>query len=232
MLSRSLGEHIHLITSLDRQLWPLYADASQLEQILVNLAVNARDAMPTGGTPSIDTSNAELGNDAGTPLQPGRYVRLRVSDTGTPATAAPVSHQTTEPATRTSPHETILMDEDDLRQITARILTRAGYQVLSATGGTHAIHLAHTHPGPIHLLPTDVIMPKMLGNEVAAQVRQRRPDLSVLYMSGYAGPVLTENGTLPDGVTIVEKPFTSRELLDRVYTILHTATRTRDAVRQ
>ena len=64
-------------------------------------------------------------------------------------------------------------------------------------------------------------MPKMLGNEVAARVRALRPDIPVLYMSGYAQPVLTENGTLPDGVTIVEKPFTSRELLDRIHTILH-----------
>jgi CheY-like chemotaxis protein len=296
MLRRSLGEHIHLITSVDRHLWPLHADASQLEQILVNLAVNARDAMPTGGTLSIDTSNAQLeDDDTTTPLQPGRYVRLRISDTGsgmppevierafepfyttkpkgsgtglglatvygiataaggdvhlyseagigttvtvilpavdapadtgTSATAAPATAHRTEPAPGTPPHETILMveDEDDLRQITARILTRAGYRVLSATGGAQAIHLAHTHPGPIHLLLTDVIMPKMLGNEVAAQVRQRHPSLPVLYMSGYAGPVLTENGTLPDGVTIVEKPFTSRELLDRVHTIVHTAT--------
>jgi DNA-binding response OmpR family regulator len=93
-------------------------------------------------------------------------------------------------------------DEDDLRQITARVLTRAGYQVLAATGGAQAIHLAHTHPGPIHLLLTDVIMPKMMGNEVAAQVRQRRPD------------------------TPVEKPFTSRELLDRVHAVLHPASGT------
>jgi DNA-binding response OmpR family regulator len=112
-------------------------------------------------------------------------------------------------------------DEDDLRQITARILTRAGYNVLAAPGGAEAVHLAQTHPGPIHLLLTDVIMPNMMGNEVAARVQAIRTDLPVLYMSGYAEPVLTENGTLPDGVTIVEKPFTSSELLSRVHAFLH-----------
>ncbi|MFI5893515.1 PAS domain S-box protein [Actinoplanes sp. NPDC051513] len=287
MLRRTLGEHIHLITSLDRQLWPVYADASQVEQILVNLAVNARDAMPGGGTLSIDTSNAELDTDDITgDLQPGRYVRLRVSDTGTgmpaevierafepfyttkpkgsgtglglatvygiataaggdvhlyseagigttvtvvlPAVDAPADTDTTiavpdsTPAADTPATETILLveDEDALRQVATRILARAGYHVLAATGGAQAIHIAQTHPDPIDLMLTDVIMPKMMGNEVAAHVQAIRPDLPVLYMSGYAEPVLTENGTLQDGVTIIEKPFTSRELLHRVHTTL------------
>jgi PAS domain S-box-containing protein len=289
MLRRSIGEHIHLVTTLDRDLQPVHADAGQIEQILVNLAVNARDAMPGGGTLSIDTSNAEIGDDdlASSPLPVGRYVRIRVSDTGTGmppevierafepfyttkpkgsgtglglatvygiATAAggdvrlysengigttitvvlPAvddDHHTTdtavtaEPPPVQTPHETVLMveDEDDLRVITGRILTRAGYHVLTASGGEQAIHLAHTHPGPIHLLLTDVIMPKMTGNEVAARIRAIRPGIPVLYMSGYAEPVLTENGTLPEGVTIVEKPFTSRELLDRVRKYLRPA---------
>jgi PAS domain S-box-containing protein len=290
MLRRTLGEHIHLITSLDRQLWPIHADAGQLEQILVNLAVNARDAMPGGGTLSIDTTNAELGDDdtTGTRLEPGRHIRIRVSDTGagmppdvierafepfyttkpkgsgtglglatvygiataaggdvhlyseagigttvtiilpavdTPVdvtAAGPANEPAAEPAIGAAPHETILMveDEDDLRQITARILTRAGYQVLTASGGAQAIHLAQTHPGRIDLLLTDVIMPNMMGNEVAEHIRHHRPGIPVLYMSGYAEPVLTENGTLPDGVTIVEKPFTSQELLHRIRTLL------------
>ncbi len=293
MLRRSLGEHIHLITGLDRRLWHVHADASQIEQILLNLAVNARDAMPGGGTLSIDTSNAELTDDDSSSLPPGRYVRLRVSDTGCgmlpevlerafepfyttkpkgsgtglglatvygiatagggdvhlyseagigttvtvilPAVdipadtaAVPVVIPVDQPADQTAPHETILMveDEDDLRQITARVLTRAGYHVLAAAGGTEAIHIAQTHPGPIELLLTDVIMPRMLGNEVAARVAQCRPGIPVLYMSGYAEPVLTENGTLPDGVTIVEKPFTSRELLDRMRAVLQQAATT------
>ena len=93
--------------------------------------------------------------------------------------------------------------------------------VLPANCGAQAVHLAHTHPEPIDLLLTDVIMPNMLGNEVAARIQAIRPDIPMLYMSGYAQPVLTENGTLQDGVTIVEKPFTSRELLYRIHTLLH-----------
>jgi PAS domain S-box-containing protein len=289
MLRRTIGEHIHLITQLDQQLWPVYADASQVEQILVNLAVNARDAMPSGGTLSIDTGNANLEPEdtSGNNLAPGRYVRLRVSDTGTGmprdvierafepfyttkpqgsgtglglatvygiATAAggdvhlyseadigttvtiwlpavDTSAETTEATTVTPtevaekqpPNETILLveDEDALRQVASRILTRAGYRVLAANGGAQALHIAQTHPAPIDLLLTDVVMPKMLGNEVAARVRAIHPGLPVLYMSGYAQPVLTENGTLPTGVTIVEKPFTSREVLDSVHAVLH-----------
>ncbi|MDI6104335.1 PAS domain S-box protein [Actinoplanes sp. NEAU-A12] len=305
MLRRAIGEHIHLVTTLDRDLWPIHADAGQIEQILVNLAVNARDAMPGGGTLSIDTSNADVGADdlSSAPLSVGRYVRIRISDTGSGmppevierafepfyttkpkgsgtglglatvygiATAAGGDVRlysengigttvtvilpavdthlhdtpadtvvTAEPAAGPAPHETILMveDEDDLRVITGRILSRAGYHVLAASGGEQALHLAQTHPDRIHLLLTDVIMPKMTGNEVAARVRAIRPDIPVLYMSGYAEPVLTENGTLPDGVTIVEKPFTSQELLNRVRAFVHpqakgTGTLTRPAPKQ
>ncbi|MEU8821209.1 PAS domain S-box protein [Actinoplanes sp. NPDC048796] len=287
MLRRTLGEHIHLITHLDRRLRTVHADPGQLEQILVNLAVNARDAMPGGGTLSIDTGNADLcPEDAGDyNLRPGPYVRLRVSDTGSgmprevqerafepfyttkprgagtglglatvygiataaggdvhlyseldigttvtimlPATdrSVPTGDSATEPpGETTSPpaHETILMveDEDALRQTTARILTRAGYRVLAADGGAQALHLAQTHPEAIDLLLTDVIMPKMMGNEVAVRFADVRPGVPVLYMSGYAEPVLTDNGTLPDGVVMVEKPFTSRELLHRVRDVL------------
>jgi DNA-binding NtrC family response regulator len=105
--------------------------------------------------------------------------------------------------------------------VATRILTRAGYQVLAAEHGAAAIRLAEAHPTPIDLLLTDVIMPKMLGNEVAARIHAVHPELPVLYMSGYAQPVLTENGNLQAGITIVEKPFTSRHLLDQIDTVLH-----------
>ncbi len=289
MLRRALGEHITLITDLDPQLWNVHADPAQIEQILVNLAVNARDAMPTGGTLSIDTTNADLEeNDAANPaLGPGRYVRVRVSDTGSgmppevldrafepffttkpqgagtglglatvygiaasaggdirlysepgigttltillPATEVTAAPDDTTisvdagPAEGTPRHETILLveDEEPLRDVTTRILIRAGYRVLVADGGPAAIDIARSHPEPIHLLLTDVIMPKMMGNEVADRITAIRPELPVLYMSGYAQPVLTEHGTLQPGVTIVEKPFTRRQLLDRIHAVLH-----------
>ncbi|MFI7542133.1 PAS domain S-box protein [Actinoplanes sp. NPDC049599] len=289
MLRRTLGEHIHLITELDRNLWPVCVDPSQFEQILLNLAVNARDAMPGGGTLSIDTSNTELEEDDvadSTELSPGRYVRVRVSDTGSgmppevadrafepffttkpqgagtglglatvygiasaagghvrlyseagigttitivlPASDAAIDEAevaarpvTTSPPAAAGATILLVEDEEALRIATSRILVRAGYEVLTADGGAAALRLAQHHPAPIHLLLTDVIMPNMMGNEVATRVRALRPELPVLYMSGYAQPVLTENGTLQPGVIIIEKPFTRRDLLDRVHARLH-----------
>ncbi|WP_242624651.1 hybrid sensor histidine kinase/response regulator [Krasilnikovia cinnamomea] len=288
MLRRTLGEHIHLVTNLDQHAQPITADPSHLEQILLNLAVNARDAMPTGGTLSIDTTTVDLpaadDDTAHATVPPGRYVRLRVSDTGTgmppevaerafepffttkptgsgtglglatiyglataaggdvrlssepgigttvtvllpalDATAATRRPVPADPSPAPTPHETILLVEDEapLRDVTTRILTRAGYDVLQASDGPTAIDTANSHPAPIHLLLTDVIMPDMMGNEVAARIRTARPETPVLYMSGYAQPVLTEHGTLPPGVTIVEKPFTSQQLLARIRETLH-----------
>lgn len=286
MLHRTIGEHIHMIIELDPALRPVAADATQVEQILVNLIVNARDAMPTGGTVSIETANAELGDDDVTESSPpaGRYVRLRIGDTGcgmppdvaerafepfyttkprgsgtglglatvygivraaggdinlysepgigtTITILLPATDQPAEPpaasatVTRTAAASDITVlvveDEDALRQVTTRILTHAGYRVLAAAGGAEAIHLAQTHPEAIDLLLTDVIMPGMLGNEAADRIRASRPDTPVLYMSGYARPVLAETGTLRDGIAVVEKPFTSQELIARVHLALN-----------
>ncbi|MET0492207.1 MAG: PAS domain S-box protein [Actinoplanes sp.] len=278
MLQRSIGEHITLKVSAAGDLPAVMADPGQLEQVLVNLAVNARDAMPGGGHLTIDTAAVEVDAEhaagrAG--LASGRYVRVRVSDTGTgmprevidkafdpffttkpsgqgtglglatvygiitqaggtvqiysepdlgstitvllPVTDAAVAQQ--GPAEQ--PHDfdghgtTVLVVEDEtaLREVTERILHRAGYTVLTAAGGDEALRIAAEHPDPIQVLLTDVIMPGMLGKDVAEAIGVVRPDTRVLFMSGYAQPVLTTHGTLAAGVHLLEKPFTGTELI-------------------
>jgi len=285
MLRRAIGEHITLTTRLTDAATTVTADPGQLEQVLVNLAVNARDAMPRGGHLSIDTDVIDVDTDYATNkplLHSARYVRLRVSDTGTgmpqdvidrafepffttkPAgqgtglglatvygiiTAAggdltvysedgmgttmnvllPTTNDTptdtadTEtPTPLTGGGETVLAVEDEpaLCHVTRRILTGAGYQVLIADNGAAALTLAEQHPGPIDLLLTDVVMPHMLGKELAERLLTARPDTTVLYMSGYAQPVLTCQGTLDPDVTLLEKPFTKPQLLTAVRHIL------------
>jgi PAS domain S-box-containing protein len=277
MLRRTLGEHIELVTSLAGDLWPVLADPGQLEQVLVNLALNARDAMPAGGTLTIDTSNITVDDDTiagGSQARKGRNVRLRVGDTGTgipadvgqhvfepffttkpdgrgtglglatvygiltqadgniriysepgagttftitlPVTAeAAVLIAEPVPYQRTPKGETVLVveDEDALREVTRRIFTRNGYQVITAADGPQALRVAAGHPGEIHLLVIDVVMPHMLGKEVAERMRLIRPEIEVVFMSGYARGVLTSEGRLDPGVALVEKPFSEADLL-------------------
>jgi PAS domain S-box-containing protein len=286
LLRRTIGEHVELTTSLEPALWPIMADPGQIEQVLVNLAVNARDAMPTGGTLTIDTANVMLDADdaARRPsLSPGRYVRLRVSDTGIGMDEAVIEHAfepffTTKakgegsglglatvygiitqaggqvhiysepghgttfraflpatdelaspaelptPAQRSVGGETVLVveDEDAMREVTRRMLQRNGYQVMTAASGADALALAEQHQGDLHLLITDVIMPQMLGKELADRMRAIRPGLRVLYMSGYAHPVLASQGTLDAGVTLLEKPFSEPALTAKVREVLDT----------
>jgi signal transduction histidine kinase/CheY-like chemotaxis protein len=285
MLRRTLGEHIELSTSLAGDLWPVLADPGQLEQVLVNLAVNARDAMPSGGTLTIDTSNITV--DAatiagGSEARHGRNVRLRVSDTGTGMTAQVIEHVfepffTTKeegagtglglatvygilaqaggtikiysepgagttfnimlpvtaeaaapiaepvPYQRSPKGETVLVVEDAeaLREVTRRIFARNGYQVITAANGPQALDIARGHPGEIHLLVTDVVMPGMLGNEVAEKMRAIKPGIEVLFMSGYARPVLASQGRLDPGVALVEKPFSEADLLAQAGRVLN-----------
>jgi signal transduction histidine kinase/CheY-like chemotaxis protein len=285
LLRRTLGEDMELITHLSDDLWPILADPGQIEQILVNLAINARDAMPGGGTLSIGTANVAVDAESvagGSPVRPGRYVRLRVGDTGAGMTPDVVAHAfepfftakgdgdgtglglatvygivtqaeatigiksapgagttftimlpVTEEAAasieeeahyeRTPKGETVLVveDEEALREVTERIFTRNGYRVLTAANGAEALALVSRHEGEIHLLVTDVVMPKMLGKEVAERVRELRPDIEVLFMSGYAQPVLASQGRLDPGVALVDKPFSEAALLDKAGQVLN-----------
>jgi CheY-like chemotaxis protein len=273
-----------LRTDLAGSLWPVLADMGQVEQVLVNLAVNARDAMPDGGTLSIDTANITVGADfvaAGSTVRAGRYVRLRVGDTGcgmaadviahvfepfyttkadgtgaglglatvygivlqaeatidihsrpgvgttftilvpvTDEIAAPVEQEAADHRTPTGETVLVVEDEEALREVTERIFTRSGYHVLTAAHGLDALALAAAYDGDIHLLVTDVVMPNVLGKEVAERMLAIKPDIEVLYMSGYAQPVLASQGRLDPNVTLLDKPFTERELLDKVHTVL------------
>jgi len=286
LLARTLGDDVDLVTDPGADLWPVLADAGQVEQMLVNLSINARDAMPDGGVLRISTTNVTVDDASvagGSPVTPGRYVRLRVSDTGTgmPAEVAdkvfepffttkpdgrgtglglatvygivtgadgtitvtshpgagttftvllPVTDdadawEPVEPASyiRTPKGEMVLVVEDEpaLREVTARILTRAGYRVLTARGGVEAVAIAESHDGPIHLLLTDVVMPTMLGKEVSERISAVRPDIETLFMSGYAQPVLASQGRLEPGVALVDKPFSEAALLAKAAQVLN-----------
>jgi signal transduction histidine kinase/CheY-like chemotaxis protein len=277
MLRRTIGEHVELVISRAGNLWPVLADPGQLEQVLVNLTVNARDAMPDGGTLTIDTANVTVDSDTiagGSMARKGRNVRLRVSDTGTgiPADVAqhvfepffttksdgggtglglatvygiltqadgdiriysepgtgttftitlPVTAEAAIPVAEPVPYqrapkgETVLVveDEEALRDVTKRIFTRNGYKVITAANGAEALRIATGHLGEIHLLVTDVVMPQMLGKEVAEKMRVIKPEIEVIFMSGYARPVLASQGRLDPGVALVEKPFSEADLL-------------------
>jgi len=125
--------------------------------------------------------------------------------------------QIAEPAPyqRTPKGETVLVveDEDALREVTKRIFSRNGYHVITAADGPQALDIAASHPGEIHLLVTDVVMPHMLGKEVAERLRLIKPEIEVVFMSGYARPVLASQGRLDPGVALVEKPFSEADLL-------------------
>ncbi|WP_305788830.1 PAS domain-containing hybrid sensor histidine kinase/response regulator [Symbioplanes lichenis] len=279
-LRATAGDGVRLIVRPAAELPPVSCDPGQLEQLLVNLAANARDAMPAGGNLVIDTAVAHLAQDEHPELAPGDYVRLRVCDSGRGMTPDVIerafepffttrpNHEATglglasvhgmvtqagggvsiasEPGvgttvtvlfpTASSPSssapssepgsssgltgngETLLVvdDETALRDVAGRILSGAGYHVLAADGGPKALELAALHEGAIDLLVSDVVMPGMLGNELAERLVDARPDTRVLFMSGYAQPVLASQGTLDPGVALLEKPFTAEDLLAAV----------------
>ncbi|OJF11590.1 hybrid sensor histidine kinase/response regulator [Couchioplanes caeruleus] len=277
-LRGAIGGDIRLITRLADTLPPVTCDPAQVQQLLVSLATNARNAMPSGGNLVIDTACAHLSPHEHPELAAGDYVRLRVADSGrgmtpdvverafepffttkpnheatglglatvygivtqaggsvslasepgvgTTATvllpasegAKPEPEPESGPAVTAGCGETLLVVDDEaaLREVAGRILSGAGYRVLAADGGAQALELARLHDGAIDLLVSDVVMPGMLGKELADRLTDVRPDTRVLYMSGYAQPVLASKGTLDPGVALLEKPFTAEDLLTAV----------------
>jgi len=284
MLRRVIGEDIELVTILTPDATRIKADPAQIEQVLLNLAVNARDAMPKGGELTIETAVIEAAAGTAVPgaLKPGPYVTLVIADTGIGMDAETQSHLfepffTTKrkgkgtglglstvygivkqsagevvieselgrgtsvriffplaeervkaagaaghrPAARPGT-ETILLVEDDaeVRRLTAEMLTRQGYAVLEAASGQTAIRLWQQHKASIDMLLTDVVMPLMAGPELATRLRAGRPELKVLYMSGYAGELLEQYGVASAAAAFLHKPFTSDVLAHSVRALL------------
>jgi PAS domain S-box-containing protein len=285
MLRRTIGENVdHLQTVFADDLPLIKADRGQLDQVVMNLAVNARDAMPGGGQLDIETATLNVDERHGRlrGIEPGTYVRLTVSDTGTgmsrevvdrafepffttkakgegsglglatvygivrhaggdvsidsepgsgttirvdlPSTSEPRSlHRAAQPeAGRPEKGETVLLVEDEaiVRDPAQRLLAKHGYTVLAAPSAAAAIAIAAEHPGPIHLLLTDVVMPGRSGKELSVDVAALRPDTKVLFMSGYSYDVIVHQGVLESGVSLIEKPFSADDLLRKVRLIL------------
>jgi PAS domain S-box-containing protein len=286
MLRRLIGEDVELVTTFAPDLGRVKADPSQLEQVLVNLAVNARDAMPTGGRLTIETENVQLDlafarRHRG--ARPGPYVRLSVSDTGVgmdavtrarifepffttkepgkgtglglatvygivkqsdgyiavdsepghgarfdiylPRVDAPPEPLPAAPALGArGGSETLLLVEDEpaLRDMTREILELHGYTVIEAGSGADALDVAARHPGPIHLLLTDVVLPRMGGRQLAERLVAQRPETKVLFMSGYTDDALGRHGALDPGVVLLPKPFAPDALARAVRQALDT----------
>jgi two-component system, cell cycle sensor histidine kinase and response regulator CckA len=285
MLRRLIGEDIEVLTVPAADLGTVKADPGQIEQVLMNLALNARDAMPTGGKLTLETSNVQL-DDAYTrehrSVEPGRYVMLAVSDTGvgmSPETMAHIfepfyttkepgkgtglglstvygvvkasggyvwvyselGHGTTfkiylprvdQPAQPLTGEnrptgvqrgtETILLVEDDpqLNQLASSVLTHCGYKVLAAANPEEGLAVCRTHPHEIHLLVTDVVMPKMNGRQLAEQVARIRPSVKLLYVSGYTSNAIVHYGVLDAGLWFLPKPFSLAALVAKVREVL------------
>jgi two-component system cell cycle sensor histidine kinase/response regulator CckA len=281
MLERIIGEDVQLISDLATPLPAVRGDAGQLQQVILNLAVNARDAMPKGGTLCLRTRAVSLAHRrAGEPeLKPGSYVLMEVSDTGVgmdEATRArifepffttkhtlggtglglamvygivrqaggdvtvvserqrgttfriylpelPSNRETTEtpvPVLEPLPRgrETVLVVEDEgqLKELSCRLLRDQGYQVMGTTDPREALEILRGNGGPIHLMVTDMVMPHMGGAELARAAQPLRPDMKVLFMSGYTDSAAVHSESDGGAVQFLQKPFTGLELAQRV----------------
>jgi CheY-like chemotaxis protein len=279
MLRRLIGEDVELVLILPADIGNIKADPNHIEQAIVNLALNARDAMPKGGRITVETANARLDETYARThmgVKPGDFVMVAVSDNGCgmdaetrrrifepffttkekgmgtglglatvygsvkqlggdiwvysepgqgttfklyfPRVAEVADPPSSDPmgVDREPATETILVveDEEAVRDLTVKILRKLGHTVLAAANGAEAIAIAKSYAGPIALLLTDVVMPNMSGRQVADELLKLRPELKVLYLSGYTDNTVVHHGVLEDGVEFLPKPY-SREALAR-----------------
>jgi len=285
MLGRVIGEDIRLMTALSPSLATIRADRCQIEQVLLNLALNARDAMPRGGELIIETSNAIL-DDAdclqNPDLRPGPHVLIRVSDSGhgmSPETLSRIfepffttkekgegtglglamvygivkQHQghiavesqpgcgstfrlywpslrdcrelapgvvTAEPVLCGGETLLVVEDEGTVRHLICEVLEMLGYSVYDSGSADAAIRMADSHQGRIDLLVTDVVMPKMNGKDLYERLVESRPDLKVIFMSGFTETAIVSQGVLTPGVNFLQKPFTGETLARRIRDVL------------
>jgi len=281
MLRRLIGEDIELKITASPELGMVKADRGQIEQVVLNLAVNARDAMPRGGKLKIETTNAELTEkDAKRHryVVPGQYVMLQISDTGCGMDEELQSHifepffttkekgkgtglglatvygvikqsggyiwvesqpgkgtrfsiylrrvegseeevrETEDSVKRAQGPRTILLaeDEESLRKLTRTALEKIGYTILEAKDAFEAVKLASQTNSVIDLLLTDIVMPGRSGQELAADLAAARPEMKVLFMSGYTDGAIAAHGVLESGISILRKPFTRHQLIQSI----------------
>jgi CheY-like chemotaxis protein len=280
LIQRLIGADIKLVTQLRSGLGEVKMDPGQLEQVLVNLVLNARDAMVTGGTLTIETGERQIsGSTRGRSVKPGRYIVLAVSDTGSGMDGDTLSHvfepfftsqapghrtglglsivygivkqsggvvrvssepglgttvkvflpkgEGEEPGSGEAPislrgEETVLVveDEDGVRELLWKILTEHGHTVLEARHGRDALTVAAGYDHPIQLLVSDVVMPEMGAGELVDQLLAGRPDLKVLFISGYTNDEVVRRGVTRKDAAFIQKPFTVEELMTQVREVL------------
>jgi two-component system cell cycle sensor histidine kinase/response regulator CckA len=284
MLRRIVGEDIQLVAIREAELNPVLADRGSIEQLVMNLVVNARDAMPTGGTLTIETRNVELDeehvlNNPG--ASAGAYVRLSVTDTGVGidaatqtrifepffttkdqgrgtglglstvfgvvqqsrghisvqsepgqgtrfvvhfpcATAVRPDARAVVPAASVRGSERILLveDQDQVRAVLSGMLRHQGYEVIEARDANDALTLSTLNPDRIDLLLTDVVMPQMSGTALAKMLAPSRPEMRVIFMSGYTDDAALRHGALEPGTTFIQKPISGKALAQAVRTAL------------
>jgi len=288
MLPRLIGEDIQLLVVPSPRTVLVKSDPVQIEQVVMNLAANARDAMPQGGTLTIETARTCLDEpyvQRHTMVPPGDYALLQVSDTGHGISSEHLAHifepfyttkaegkgtglglattygivkqnggfiwvysepglgttfkiylpQAAEiareavaaPAIEKSPHgsETLLLVEDEtaVRESAHEFLRLSGYTVLQAANGNDALRAARAHSGTIHLMITDVVMPNMGGANLAEQLQRERPDMKVLFVSGYAENTVLRHGNIDVANRFLQKPFTLKSLARKVWEVLQTS---------